>query len=58
VAGKSLRDVKLRPDWIIAAIQHGESVKVPRADDVIQAGDVVLVIGKHGQESKLKKLLH
>jgi len=58
VAGKSLREIKLRPDWIIAAIQHGESVRVPRADDRIEAGDVALVIGKHGQESKLKKLLH
>lgn len=58
VVGKALRDVKLRPDWIIAAIQHCETVRVPRADDRIEAGDVVLVIGKHGQEPKLKKLLH
>ena len=57
-AGKALRNVKMRPDWIIAAVQHGESVKVPGADDRIEVGDTVLVIGRHGQESKLKKLLH
>jgi trk/ktr system potassium uptake protein len=70
VAGKMLREVKLAPDWVIAAIQHADAdanrkaprsetpdVHVPGADDVIIAGDTVLVIGRHGQESRLKQLL-
>ncbi len=56
-AGKALRNIKLSPDWVIAAIQHGEQVKVPLADDVIEVGDTAMVIGKDGQEAKLKRLL-
>ena len=56
VIGKPLREVKLTPDWMIAAIQHDQKVTVPGADDSIQAGDTVLVIGRSGMESKLKKL--
>jgi trk system potassium uptake protein TrkA len=53
---RPLREVKLTPDWMIAAIQHGQDVSVPGADDSIQLGDTVLVIGRSGAESKLKKI--
>jgi trk system potassium uptake protein TrkA len=56
VVGKPLREIKLTPNWIIAAIQHGGEVRVPQADDTIHAGDTVLVIGRHGRESTLKKI--
>ena len=55
--GKPLREIKLTPDWVLAAIQRGEDVYVPGAEDTLEPGDTVLMIGKHGLESKLKKLL-
>jgi trk system potassium uptake protein TrkA len=56
VIGKPLREIKLSPNWIIAAIQHGGEVSVPKADDTIHAGDILLVIGRHGRDGTLKKL--
>ncbi len=54
--GKPLHEVKLTHNWIIAAIRRGERAWVPSADDVVEAGDTVLVIGRHGMEKQLKKL--
>lgn len=54
--GKPLHEVKLTPNWIIAAIRRGQRAWVPSADDVVEAGDTVLVIGRHGMEKQLKKL--
>lgn len=56
VVGKPLREIPRSSEWIIGAIQHGDDVYVPRADDQIAAGDVLLVIGHHGRESDLKKV--
>ena len=57
VAGKPLRDVKLTPNWVITAVQHpGSPVRVPGAEDVLLAGDTVLVVGHHGLEKNLKKI--
>jgi K+/H+ antiporter YhaU regulatory subunit KhtT len=47
----------LTPHWVIAAIRRKEAVWVPTADDAIQAGDTVLVIGRHGQEKELRRLM-
>jgi trk system potassium uptake protein TrkA len=57
VVGKSLRQIKLTPDWVIAALQRDDLVKVPGADDTIESGDTLLVIGRAGYEAKLKELL-
>jgi trk system potassium uptake protein TrkA len=57
VLGKTLRQLKISPDFVIAAIRRGEHVWVPGADDAIQQGDIVLVIGRHGSEKPLKHLL-
>lgn len=54
--GKPLHEVKLTPNWIIAAIRRGQRAWVPGADDVVETGDTVLVIGLHGMEKQLKKL--
>ena len=40
---------------MIAAIDRGDSVMVPGADDVVREGDIVVLIGPHGIESELKK---
>jgi trk system potassium uptake protein TrkA len=54
--GKPLRKLPLSPDWMVAAISHDGHVRVPSADDFIHAGDAVMVIGRHGAESKLKQI--
>jgi trk system potassium uptake protein TrkA len=56
VAGKPLREIKITPDWMIAAVERNNAVKVPGADDTIEPGDTVLVIGRSGEEAKLKRL--
>jgi len=58
VVGKPLREVKLSPNWIIAAIQvaGSDTVSVPGAEDVVNAGDTLLVIGRHGRERTLRKM--
>jgi trk system potassium uptake protein TrkA len=56
VINKPLREVKLSPDWVVAAIDRERQAYVPSADDVIQRDDVVLVVGRSGREDRLKKL--
>lgn len=56
VAGRALRHVNLSPNWVIAAIQHGAETTVPSADDLLQADDVVLIVGRHGKHAQLKRL--
>jgi Trk K+ transport system NAD-binding subunit len=56
VLGKQLKDVRLAPDWVIAAIERGEWVTVPAADDTIESGDTLLVIGKSQAESTLRRI--
>ena len=55
--GKSLRDLKISPDWAIAAIRRADDVWVPGADDSLHSGDTILVIGRHGKEKDLQRLL-
>ena len=55
--GKSLRELKISPDYVIAAIRRGENVWVPGGDDTIEKDDIVLVIGRHGMEKQLKQML-
>jgi trk system potassium uptake protein TrkA len=56
IAGKPLREVQLAPDTMIAAIQHGDETFVPGAQDPIQTGDRLLVVGTRGLERTLKTL--
>jgi trk system potassium uptake protein TrkA len=55
VLGKPLKQIKLSPDWVVAAVQRDGVASVPSADDTIERGDTVLVIGRHDKESTLKK---
>jgi trk system potassium uptake protein TrkA len=54
--GTPLKDLRFPPKALIAAIQHGDEAHVPVADDVISAGDTVVVIGPEGVDKDLKKL--
>jgi len=56
VAGKMLRDIRISPNWVIGAIRRGKEIWVPGADDTIDTGDTVLVIGRQGRERKLRGL--
>lgn len=56
--GKPLHEIKLTPNWMLAAVQHDGAVRVPGADDQIEAGDTVIVIGRHGKENALKKIFN
>jgi len=56
VLGKPLHEINLSPNWIIAAIQHGGDINVPRATDTIHEGDTLLVVGRHGREGTLRKI--
>lgn len=53
-----LRDVSFPPKTIIAAIQRGNEVHVPGADDWIAPGDTVVVIGPGENEKPLKALFN
>lgn len=55
VLGHELRNVELPPQTMIAAVQRGEAVVVPGAEDQILADDVVLVIGPVGLEKELSR---
>ncbi|MHC4218790.1 MAG: Trk system potassium transporter TrkA [Planctomycetota bacterium] len=56
VVGKRLKDIKLSPNWIVAAIRRGEKAWVPGAEDMVEVGDTALLVGKRGAEKQLKKL--
>lgn len=53
VLGHDLRNVKLPDRAMVAAIHRGDRVFVPGADDRIESGDRVLVIGPRGYEGTL-----
>ena len=46
VLGTPLKDVRLPPQTIVAAVLRDDKLVVPRGDDVIQGGDEVLVVGR------------
>jgi len=51
-----LREMQLPPKTMVAAIQRGDEVHVPGADDWIAAGDTVVVIAPSENVKKLKSL--
>lgn len=56
VAGKALKTIEFPGPCVIGAIQRGDEVFVPGADDAVRAGDCVLAIGARGMGNKLEKL--
>ena len=57
IVGTRLRDLKSKLPYsvIVAAIQRDQSVFVPGAEDSIEAGDRVILIGASGLETRLRK---
>ena len=56
IVGVPLRDVVFPESIIIAAIQRGDDVFVPGADDSINSGDRVVIAGPSGIAPLLKKV--
>ena len=56
VLGHELRNVKLPPQAMIAAIRRGEDVHVPGAEDQIAPGDTLLILGPRDIGNDLLKL--
>ena len=55
--GRKVRDIQLPRGSLLIALQHKYKAKVPTADDIILAGDRVVVIVNNDQEKKLIKCL-
>ncbi len=56
ILGHELRNIKLPPQSMIAAVRRDERVYVPGADDRIEDGDLLLVIGPIGIDDGLRKV--
>ena len=56
ILGHELRNIKMPPRTMIAAIRRDDEVHVPGADDTMKAEDVVLVIGPREVRDRLRKL--
>ncbi|MCP4589495.1 MAG: Trk system potassium transporter TrkA [bacterium] len=50
-----LREVQFPPRTLVAAIQRPSGAIVPSADDVIEEGNKLLIVGPHGVERQLRK---
>jgi trk system potassium uptake protein TrkA len=51
-----LRDLNLPHGILVCAILRGEEVVIPRGDNVIKAGDHVIILAMQGKASKVEKL--
>jgi len=56
ILGHELRNIRMPAHSMIAAIRRGEDVQVPGADDQVELGDVILVIGPCDVDDDLRKL--
>ncbi|MFQ5462834.1 MAG: Trk system potassium transporter TrkA [Phycisphaerae bacterium] len=56
ILGHELRNIKLPPQSMIAAIRRDDRVYVPGAEDQVRSGDTLLVIAPVGVHSQLRKV--
>jgi len=59
LANKSLRESRIKEvtgAMVIAIMREGKIIGVPRADEKIQAGDLLIIIGTRSQLTRLEKL--
>jgi len=54
---QALCDVTWPEDSLIASIQRGSQVLIPHGNTLLQAGDRLTIICKHGEEDELARLL-
>ncbi len=55
ILNQPLKSLSFKSPWVIAAIQRGDCVTVPTAEDHIESGNTVVVIGRQGDKSGLAK---
>jgi len=55
VIGKPLSEIKLPEKTLLAAIQHGEEVRIPGAADTLAIGDTLVIIAPAGSKQQLMK---
>ena len=56
IANKPLIEIELPPHCLVAAINRGERVYIPGAQDKFEQGDVVVILGPAEAEKPLNKL--
>jgi trk system potassium uptake protein TrkA len=57
IAGVPLAQLKFKKDILIASISRGDSVIIPRGSDVIEAGDLVVIVSKQKGLNDVKDVL-
>lgn len=57
IIGKALRDIKFKPNNIVACVSHNKEVIIPDGNTVIRAGDSVIVITAGNTLSSLSEIL-
>ena len=55
--GVPLKDLKLKKELIIAAIEHNGTLTVPSGQSVMEAGDSVVIATKHKGISSLRDIM-
>ncbi|GMU34017.1 MAG: Trk system potassium transporter TrkA [Planctomycetia bacterium] len=53
---KNLQELPLAPAWVVGAIRRGDRVFVPGATNQIEAGDVLLAVGKESDQGVLEDI--
>ena len=56
IVGRPLRESRLTPDWSIIVVRRSGEAVIPEADEVLVAGDAVLVVGRAGSEAAAREL--
>ncbi|MCH7960340.1 MAG: Trk system potassium transporter TrkA [Candidatus Hydrogenedentes bacterium] len=58
IIGARLADIKFPRDSLVASILRGEEVIVPKGEDMIQAGDTVIVIATDKSVDQVRKMFN
>ena len=56
--GRALGKLKLPRDCVLATVTRGDELIIPHGDTVLQAGDLVTLVGKSDAVMKCSKYLH
>ncbi len=56
IVGQPLRDVELPEEALIGAVVRGNQVRIPRGDDIIRPGSIVIALARSGSADQLDNL--
>lgn len=57
LTGIQLKDIRLKPDTLIACIMHKDKIVIPSGSDSIEKGDTVIVMSKRNQIKDIKEII-